>query len=256
MNFAYVSEYGSPNLRGRDNPERPRPWNLAYKIILHANANQNNKLLDIGCGTSIKLTPLVPYFSEIIALDISESMLHASKKLIDDYHIKNIQLIQGNSFYLPFLDNSFDMVTCMLSNWTIPEIARILKPNGVLIAEHIGCEDKVAFKKFFGKDIHGWRGQFLNYNKNEFLNNFHKTLTEYFKVVSVSNGFWETFYTREGLLELLNFTPTIRNFDFQKDIEYLNKAINQHNTINGILLTQNRVLIYAKNIRSKSIFKK
>lgn len=62
-----------------------------------------------------------------------------------------------------FSDNSFDVVTSILSAWESPEVYRVLKPGGVFILEASGARDKADFKYLFGKDEKGWSGQRLDY---------------------------------------------------------------------------------------------
>jgi len=246
-NFSYISKYDSLLLRGKDDSTMPRPWNLTKKILAHD--GKNKKLLDIGCGTAFKLIPLFPHFYSIIGLDISEDMVFTANKMIHENNISTVKVIHGNSNALPFEDKTYDIVTCMLSRWDVKEIARVLKPNGVVIIEHIGCEDKKDFKLFFGKDDEGWRGQFLEHQKDEYLDSFYRLFIQYFDHVSIENGFWRTYYNFQGIQELLQFTPTIRNFSFDTDAHFLEKAVIEFSTPQGIGLIQNRLLIHAKNIK-------
>ena len=140
----------------------------------------------------------------------------------------------------------------MMSRWDINEIARVLKPNGSVIVEHIGCEDKKDFKLIFGKDVDGWRGQFLDFQKEEYLQSFYKQFSQHFDSVLITNGFWRTHYSKEGVLELLQFTPTIRNFSMDADFHILQTSLDKFRTSQGITLVQNRILIHAKNY-SKNI---
>lgn len=245
MTFSYVSSYDSSILRGRDVTERP--WNLSNEIISSSLPGSN--LLDIGCGTAFKLIPLANHFSEIIGIDISRNMVSSAVELIKKSRIKNINILHGDSNHLPFDNNSFDTITCMLSRWDAKEIARVLKPKGNVIIEHIGCEDKINFKKIFGKDKDGWRGQFINFNAEEYLQSYYDMFNPLFRSVTIKNGFWKTYYTEQGILELLKFTPTIRNFDEITDHDYFKMACEKFKCQQGIGLTQNRILIHAKNIR-------
>jgi hypothetical protein len=136
----------------------------------------------------------------------------------------------------------------MLSRWSVPEIFRVLKPNGIAIIEHIGCEDKKDFKLLFGKDSKGWRGQFLEYEKENYLQMYYARFSEFFTKVTIKNGFWNTLYTPEGLVELLQYSPTIRNFNEISDDIFVRQAIAEFSTPNGINLQQNRILIHAKNL--------
>lgn len=243
MSFSYVSNYDAAILHGID--ETPtRPWDLNDEILRYA--NRHSSLLDIGCGTAAKLIPLSSYFGQIIGVDISESMLNAAQSTIEKNKLSNIRLIQCDSNKLPFEDNSYDVITCMVSRWNIKEIHRALKPSGVVIVEHIGCEDKKDFKILFGKDHEGSRGQFIDFKKEDYLKYYHDMFYNLFDTVSIQNGYWKTYYTEQGILELLKFTPTIRNFDIEKDIEALRKGYTLFQSTQGIVLTQNRILIHAK----------
>lgn len=246
MNFSYISNYDSSALRGHDVSQRP--WILTNEIITHT--RKESELLDIGCGTAFKLIPLSKHFSEITGIDISHEMIEAARYSIAKYDINNIKLLHGDSNNLPFKAKSYDVITCMLTRWNIKEIVRVLKQNGTLIIEHIGSEDKKAFKMLFGKDQNGWRGQFINHERNAYLKYYHDMLSEFFNSVTIRNGFWNTYYTKQGILELLKFTPTIRNFNHITDNIILENAYDMFKYSDGIVLTQNRILIHAKNPRN------
>lgn len=243
--ITYTNKYDSENLRGIDDPNHPRPWNLTEIILNQLSAEST--LLDIGCGTGFKLIPFAQHCKRIYGIDISTSMIQAAKKLTHTSAINNIISIQADSNFLPFPENSMDVITCMLSRWTIAELHRVIKSSGTLIVEHVGCEDKKDFKTFFGKDEEGWRGQFLNYSLMNYIESYQTLFNNYFETVEIINGYWFTFYTEQGIIELLQHTPTIRNFNKDNDKNNMISAINKFKTPKGIRLQQNRVLIYAKN---------
>lgn len=241
----YTSSYDSTDLRGVDNPLTPRPWNI-IELIENSILNENINILDLGTGTSFKLKPLAKKNTNIFGIEISRSMILAAKKNLD---FKNAFAIQGNNFKLPFKTNSFNIVLSFLSLWSPAEIARVIKPDGEIFIEWIGCEDKVDFKSFFPDDEHGPRGQYMEFQLRKFIENLYISFEQHFEFVEIKNGYWETFYSENGLIQLLSHTPTIRNFDLNKDKTYLENAIQRFQTNNGIKLTQNRVLIHAKNLK-------
>ncbi len=243
----YEVQYDSALLRGLDDSETPRPWDLFEEIKIHA--SKEKKLLDIGCGTAFKILPLAKYFEEVIGLDPSQSMLEAAAKNAKKQDINNIRFVEGKAEKLPFPDHSIDVISSILSRWDASEIKRVLKPNGMCIVEYIGCEDKKDFKLLFGSDEEGWRGQFIEYQKDEYLKLCYDDFSTFFDTVSIRNGFWDTYYSEEGLKQLLSFTPTIRNYSAALDTDALNEVINSFQTEKGIKLTQNRILIHAKNFR-------
>lgn len=243
----YIAKYDSELLRGIDDKQAPRPWDLQKRLIELASKDKN--LLDIGCGTAFKLIPLVNFFNAIHAIDPSQSMLNAATQNILTHHINNIFLQEGKGENLPFENNSFDVVSCMLSRWEVSEIHRVLKSNGDVIVEHIGCEDKKKFKELFGKDENGWRGQFINYSTNDYIKMYQELFEKYFNHVTIINGYWNTHYSLQGIEELLKYTPSIRNYNEQKDAGAVKQAYQLFKTQSGITLQQNRILIHAKSPR-------
>lgn len=239
----YKSSYDTECLRGVDDPTTLRPWNLT-KILQQISIENKPILLDLGTGTAFKIASLKSFFSTIYGVDISMSMLASAKHKIQEPHIK---FIQADNYKLPFKNQSIDVVASFLSRWDPAEIHRVIKKEGDVLIEWIGCEDKRLFKLYFGYDNDGPRGQFLEYELNEFLKNIKNNFSDYFKSVKIINGYWRTYYSIQGILKLLHNTPTIRNFNYKKDKFSLKKAINNFITPQGILLEQNRVLIHAKN---------
>src|ERR1700679_1088977 len=116
----YRSSYDSCELRGRDAPLHPRPWNIIN--ILNTHAKKEMRLLDLGVGTGFKLLPLKKKYKEIICIDISQSMVTAARRTL---FFENVSVIQGSNLNLPFKDETFDHIISLLSIWTISEIHRV-----------------------------------------------------------------------------------------------------------------------------------
>lgn len=74
---------------------------------------------------------------------------------------------------------------------------------------------------------------------------YEKELALRFSSFALKNGSWNTYYTPEGLLALCEYTPTIKDFDAQKDKVALNTAIKKLATKQGIKIQQNRLLMTA-----------
>ncbi len=101
---------------------------------------QGKNILDVGCGGGILAEELAKENSNVIGIDIADSLIkcakqHASKqKLVIDYRKTNIELISEE------FNEYFDMIACMelLEHSNNPEIIlsncyRLLKPNGIII---------------------------------------------------------------------------------------------------------------------------
>ncbi|MFT6193853.1 MAG: demethylmenaquinone methyltransferase/2-methoxy-6-polyprenyl-1,4-benzoquinol methylase [Cognaticolwellia sp.] len=103
-----------------------------------------NKVLDLAGGTgdlTAKFSQLVGREGKVILADINSSMLNVGRdKLRDLGLVQNIEYVQVNAQYLPFEDNTFDIVTIAfgLRNVTDKDMAlrsmyRVLKPGGRLL---------------------------------------------------------------------------------------------------------------------------
>lgn len=103
-----------------------------------------NKVLDLAGGTgdlTAKFSRLVGREGKVILADINSSMLNVGRdKLRDKGLVQNIEYVQANAQYLPFEDNTFDIITIAfgLRNVTDKDMAlrsmyRVLKPGGRLL---------------------------------------------------------------------------------------------------------------------------
>ncbi|MFX4263475.1 class I SAM-dependent methyltransferase [Pelotomaculum propionicicum] len=95
-------------------------------------------ILDIGCGTGAMLSLVISEYKDIQAcgIDLSENMIEKAAGLLDS----RVQLVVGDSDYLPWADNSFDLAVCNSSFHHFPEptkvlneIRRVLTPGGRMI---------------------------------------------------------------------------------------------------------------------------
>jgi len=126
-----------------------------------------NKVLDLAGGTgdlTAKFSQLVGREGKVILADINSSMLNVGRdKLRDKGLVQNIEYVQANAQYLPFEDNTFDIVTIAfgLRNVTDKDMAlrsiyRVLKPGGrLLILEFSKPENEIVDKlaHFFSFNI-------------------------------------------------------------------------------------------------------
>ena len=105
---------------------------------------QGARVLDIAGGTgdlALKFSKLVGQAGHVILADVNASMLRLGRdKLLNQGMTDNLSYIQADAEYLPFPDNSLDLITIAfgLRNVTNKEVAlsdmyRILKPGGRLL---------------------------------------------------------------------------------------------------------------------------
>jgi demethylmenaquinone methyltransferase/2-methoxy-6-polyprenyl-1,4-benzoquinol methylase len=126
------------------------------KVVEIVGKNNPKQILDIATGTgdlALMMAALDP--EKIIGLDISKGMLAIGKQKIAKVNLSDkIEMVVGDSEEMPFDDNSFDAITVSFGvrNFAnldkgIKEIARVLKPTGVLVILETSNPTKFPFKQ-------------------------------------------------------------------------------------------------------------
>ena len=105
-----------------------------YETVL-ANVTSVDRVLDLGCGTGMLLSPLEKKARLVVGVDMSAEMLREAKK-----RAAGAPLVLADADHLPFADGSFDMVVSvtLLQNMpdpgkTVRELARVLRSDGKAI---------------------------------------------------------------------------------------------------------------------------
>jgi demethylmenaquinone methyltransferase/2-methoxy-6-polyprenyl-1,4-benzoquinol methylase len=126
------------------------------KVVKIVGKNNPKQILDIATGTgdlALMMASLNP--ERIVGLDISSGMLEVGKRKIKKAKLSNkIEMIVGDSEEMPFKDGTFDAITVSFGvrNFAnlakgIKEIARVLKPDGVLVILETSNPTKFPFKQ-------------------------------------------------------------------------------------------------------------
>lgn len=114
------------------------------QLIERGGIKKGMNVLDLGCGSGA-FTPFIARVvgekGKVYALDIQADMLKQLERKLakpENKDIKNIKLIEGNAYELPFEDNSLDLVNMVTVLQEIPdrnralqEVKRVLKPGGL-----------------------------------------------------------------------------------------------------------------------------
>ncbi|MBP7585509.1 MAG: class I SAM-dependent methyltransferase [Spirochaetes bacterium] len=99
---------------------------------------EKSRVLDLGCGWGRVLKPVMDRGARATGLDISHSMLRATRAHLKK-HGHRPPLLRGDATRLPFADESFDMVYSLLvlqhlskenGREVFREVRRVLKPGG------------------------------------------------------------------------------------------------------------------------------
>jgi SAM-dependent methyltransferase len=95
------------------------------------------RVLDLGCGGGHVSYRAAPHVAEVIACDVTQSMLDAVKATAAERGLFNITVRQAAAEALPFPTGSFDAVLCRFTahHWQnleagLQEARRVLKPGG------------------------------------------------------------------------------------------------------------------------------
>ena len=126
------------------------------KVVEIVGKNNPKQILDIATGTgdlALMMAKLNPV--KVVGLDISAGMLAVGKQKIAKANLSDkIEMIVGDSEDMPFDDNTFDAITVSFGvrNFAhldkgITEIARVLKPTGVLVILETSNPTKFPFKQ-------------------------------------------------------------------------------------------------------------
>ena len=120
-------------------------------LAKHIPDEDDLRVLDIGCGNGALLKQLAPNIKSGSGVDASEEILKQARRMNERNEHVDFHAIDGP--VLPFPDNSFDLVTSLLSfrylDWDplMDEIKRVLTPKGrMLIVDMVTAP--VQWKEF------------------------------------------------------------------------------------------------------------
>ena len=113
----------------------------------------DQQVLDMGCGTGIISIGIAPYVNRVIATDLSSEMISVAKGKARNQSITNVDFRVGDSYALPFPDESFDVVLLFNSLHIVKEPAallreahRLLRPGGRLVSATDCYAEPVPFR--------------------------------------------------------------------------------------------------------------
>lgn len=100
---------------------------------------QDWSILDVATGGGHVVKTLSPYVKQVFSTDLTPQMLTIAKKHLDT-SCKNVSYVVADAESLPFLNETFDAVTCRIAAHHFPnpqdfvaEVSRVLKPGSRFI---------------------------------------------------------------------------------------------------------------------------
>ena len=130
------------------------------KLTQHLPEGSNLIVLDIATGTADVLLSLVHKNQQVdrgFGLDMAREMLNSGRKKIQEKSFEDrLQLLPGDSQYLPFNSHSFHAVTIAFgirnvidTRLGLSEMYRVLKPGGRLLVLEFSLPNQGLFRKFY-----------------------------------------------------------------------------------------------------------
>lgn len=238
-----VKKFGSYKGKGRYTSRFPNgdPEKIFLEQLLKY-ANKNKVALDIGCADGRFTLKVAKHFKQILAIDISSQMLKAAKRFQTEQKASNVVFREADAEKLPFQDKRFDIIYSRRGPSPYTEIDRVIKTGGHYLEICIGEKDTKELKEVFG------RGQ--DFGKWDTLVSKTKTdnlITQGFKIVFVHDYFYSEIYPDVENLDLfLQGVPIFKDFDSEKDKDFVFSYAQKMKVANGIELKRHRVVIVAE----------
>ena len=151
---------------------------LDHTLSLIAPA-KDDMILDVAAGTCVCGRSYAAHVSSVVCLDATPSMLQIGKQEAEKAHLNNMVFVKGYAEELPFLDESFSIVSSRLAfhhftdaDAVFSEMVRVLKPGGKLVM--IDMEAAVEELRDTEDEIETLRdpSHVKNLSKNEMLTLF------------------------------------------------------------------------------------
>lgn len=124
----------------------------ALRTVVEAlNPNPDWLVLDVATGGGHVAKSVAGHVRHVVASDLTKTMLTEARRHIrDDSQIANVSYVLADAENLPFLDETFDAVTCRIAPHHFPnperfvlEVGRVLRPGGrFLLVDNVIPEEK------------------------------------------------------------------------------------------------------------------
>lgn len=127
--------------------ERQPSFVAQRELVLGMLPARLERVLDVGCGPALMADPLLRRGAQVCGIDAADEMIRLGRARMRHHPLAARLLLRvGSADRLPFGDASFDAAVAMgvleyLDDRAagLAEIARVLRPNGVLVATVPSC---------------------------------------------------------------------------------------------------------------------
>jgi ubiquinone/menaquinone biosynthesis C-methylase UbiE len=214
-------------------------WGDLYEYTIK-NMDLNGKtVLDIGSAEGLKFMQLSPFILNGIGIDAEKGMIELAEKYRVGKGIDNLKFLHMSSDRVELPNSSFDLITCRHAPFSLKEVKRLLKEGGVFITQQVHELDKKNLKDHFK------RGQNYGVTADISMNDAIKMAKElgFSKTSSDFSNLDYYFNSKKHLLDFLEMTPVIPEYDNDKESEILDDFAEKYKTKKGIRTNSARFMI-------------
>jgi len=205
--------------------------------------SEHSMMLDIGTGTGhipLQISRRGPAGIYIVAMDVSKASVEIAKK--NARTLKNVEILRGDGYNLPFKDGSFDLAICRLAPHSIKETHRVLKTKGCYVLYgygHTCCWKEL--EEVFGNRV-------MMFCEQEWWktpqSRLEKLKERGFKEVYEVDFLIKEYYTMDQIQRRMEFDPIIKEFHRRKDKTELESLKKKFSIEKGIRLTGDPVILF------------
>ncbi|MCK4667145.1 methyltransferase domain-containing protein [Candidatus Dependentiae bacterium] len=140
--FSYLTKSGRME-------ESPLPWH--YKQMINQYIPKSKVLLDMGTGGGEFLSSLDNLPLKVFATEGYESNIEIARNCLAPKGIEVKPIAEDN--LLPFQDNFFDLIINRHEAYSVFELNRVLKPNGIFITQQVGGMNDIDINSMLGAPL-------------------------------------------------------------------------------------------------------